>query len=771
MHSSQLQQLRAACLRGDAAAAQRLLAGRAAFGCLGDASTEQEQALAGALLAPLPGDAGNTLLHHLASGEGLGIGGCLLLSLAGGSPRSAAGGGPAVWPSKHQRGRAQALALVLARQPRSALLAGSRNAAGVTPLHCCVLSRSWQVLAVLLASLQQLLSPAGVDSTQQERQQQQDALQLLLSVPDASGLSPLELAIKLRQWPAARLLAAAAGGRLPLSRDQIAACSLVQQYLRLSRSSSGHSLASGSGAAAAEEQQGIRVSASGATVTEALGGLLSKLWDAFSATPAGEAAVDELAAAARLDQAQLGGSSGEGSSSSAAGGASDSACIDEGDPRRAVCPEPGCGTALPSAAAARLLPAAALDRFQLLVVQRFVTARPHDLRSCPAAGCGALLHLAGPAAAASQLGTAGLTATGAAGADAAAAAAVPAAVPAAVVAAAAPGAGLDAECGACGHLLCWRCGEEAHEPASCAQMRRWGEELAELRAAAPSADVQWLTSNTKRCPQCLARIQKHGGCNHMTCKGCGHHFCWVCGRAWSQHSESTGGFFYCNLDQHHELPEYSMASSGASEAGSMGGPLAWLAGVWGSIKAAAQQQQLQRHLRQYLRLSGSRGALFAAAAQMQRLLMAAGVADGGTGNSGSGSGSSSSSGSLGPEALGVSPGEAARMSDLEWSQIVAAAAASVADAAAQLPPLAADSAKSAAQAALAAASGASSSGSAAAETAYLQQLAEGVAAARGLLQHSAVALYQLPAGTHRRHLQQLSAAMQSSLLLAPGLLL
>lgn len=36
-------------------------------------------------------------------------------------------------------------------------------------------------------------------------------------------------------------------------------------------------------------------------------------------------------------------------------------------------------------------------------------------------------------------------------------------------------------------------------------------------------------------------MQKHGGCNHMTCKGCGHHFCWVCGRAWSQHSESTGG--------------------------------------------------------------------------------------------------------------------------------------------------------------------------------------------------------------------------------------
>lgn len=157
----------------------------------------------------------------------------------------------------------------------------------------------------------------------------------------------------------------------------------------------------------------------------------------------------------------------------------------------------------------------------------------------------------------------------------------------------------------------WRGGapalRHAHPCALCPQMRQWGEELAALRAAAPNADSQWLTSNTKRCPQCMARIQasrrdpgwwgearrkragllcradglgshcnwkplcpspsllpcsvqlhgcltiqpvscacpplpqKHGGCNHMTCKGCGHHFCWVCGRAWSQHSERTGG--------------------------------------------------------------------------------------------------------------------------------------------------------------------------------------------------------------------------------------
>ncbi|EQC26260.1 hypothetical protein SDRG_15921 [Saprolegnia diclina VS20] len=31
----------------------------------------------------------------------------------------------------------------------------------------------------------------------------------------------------------------------------------------------------------------------------------------------------------------------------------------------------------------------------------------------------------------------------------------------------------------------------------------------------------------KRCPRCTVRIEKDGGCNHMTCN-CGQHFCWIC---------------------------------------------------------------------------------------------------------------------------------------------------------------------------------------------------------------------------------------------------
>lgn len=38
-------------------------------------------------------------------------------------------------------------------------------------------------------------------------------------------------------------------------------------------------------------------------------------------------------------------------------------------------------------------------------------------------------------------------------------------------------------------------------------MRRWADELAALRQAAPDADRQWLARNSKRCPQCRAHIQ------------------------------------------------------------------------------------------------------------------------------------------------------------------------------------------------------------------------------------------------------------------------
>ena len=32
--------------------------------------------------------------------------------------------------------------------------------------------------------------------------------------------------------------------------------------------------------------------------------------------------------------------------------------------------------------------------------------------------------------------------------------------------------------------------------------------------------------NTQLCPKCHVRIEKNGGCSHMSCSRCGHSFCW-----------------------------------------------------------------------------------------------------------------------------------------------------------------------------------------------------------------------------------------------------
>lgn len=221
----------------------------------------------------------------------------------------------------------------------------------------------------------------------------------------------------------------------------------------------------------------------------------------------------------------------------------------------------------------------------------------------------------------------------------------------------------------------------------------------------------------------------------------------------------TGGYYFCSVRQRADLPEYSGGGGGGGDEGPswLAGPLAWVAGVWGSIKAAAQQQQLQRHLRQYLRLSGSPAGLHSAAAHMMLLLSAAGVA----------AAAPAAPAVSGPELLGISSAEARRMGGREWGELVAAAAASAVDAAALPSRLALPVAQAAADAALAAAAtGSSNSSSGSGEqagVAYLKELAAALAAARGLLQHAAVAIYQLPSGPGRRHLAQLSDSIQGGM--------
>ena len=58
----------------------------------------------------------------------------------------------------------------------------------------------------------------------------------------------------------------------------------------------------------------------------------------------------------------------------------------------------------------------------------------------------------------------------------------------------------------------------------------------ESRSRAIQAYI-WKVRNTRKCPKCRMRIQKSGGCDHMTCK-CGHEICWRCGGNYSRKSRS-----------------------------------------------------------------------------------------------------------------------------------------------------------------------------------------------------------------------------------------
>jgi ariadne-1 len=75
----------------------------------------------------------------------------------------------------------------------------------------------------------------------------------------------------------------------------------------------------------------------------------------------------------------------------------------------------------------------------------------------------------------------------------------------------------------CSFTFCFKCGEEAHDPCSCAQLTEWTD-----KCMNESETANWILANTRKCPSCTTRIEKNQGCNHMTCKVCKHEFCWIC---------------------------------------------------------------------------------------------------------------------------------------------------------------------------------------------------------------------------------------------------
>lgn len=99
----------------------------------------------------------------------------------------------------------------------------------------------------------------------------------------------------------------------------------------------------------------------------------------------------------------------------------------------------------------------------------------------------------------------------------------------------------DVVCGKCRTAFCFKCGLSAHLPLSCKGLQQWEE-----KCSNESETANWFVANTKKCPQCTTHIEKNHGCNHMHCSFCKFEFCWLCLGKWSDHGQSTGGYYACN---------------------------------------------------------------------------------------------------------------------------------------------------------------------------------------------------------------------------------
>ena len=102
------------------------------------------------------------------------------------------------------------------------------------------------------------------------------------------------------------------------------------------------------------------------------------------------------------------------------------------------------------------------------------------------------------------------------------------------------------ECFRCQFMFCRRCDEVWHPQLKCPkeesldEVRRGGgtttttgpsrltkKEMQNLLSEIDN--IQVIEECSKPCPSCQVRIEKNGGCNHMTCRACRMHFCWICG--------------------------------------------------------------------------------------------------------------------------------------------------------------------------------------------------------------------------------------------------
>jgi ariadne-1 len=64
---------------------------------------------------------------------------------------------------------------------------------------------------------------------------------------------------------------------------------------------------------------------------------------------------------------------------------------------------------------------------------------------------------------------------------------------------------------ACSHSFCFGCTLNEHQPTPCSLVKKWLKKCED-----DSETANWISANTKECPECGSTIEKNGGCNHMT---------------------------------------------------------------------------------------------------------------------------------------------------------------------------------------------------------------------------------------------------------------
>jgi len=158
------------------------------------------------------------------------------------------------------------------------------------------------------------------------------------------------------------------------------------------------------------------------------------------------------------------------------------------------CPAHMCKEIVPSSAFQKLVSKEVFDKYRVYCIRNFIDTSK-IMHWCPAAGCEKVLI----------------------------------------------GSGVTVVVCSCGHPFCFRCCEPAHDPSTCDQLKEWLE-----KCQNESETANWILANTKKCPECQARIEKNQGCNHMSCKVCKHEFCWICMGPWTDHGSTTGGYYKCN---------------------------------------------------------------------------------------------------------------------------------------------------------------------------------------------------------------------------------